>query len=155
MVNALHWLEHVRHGFDNLKVAISMSKTKVRRWGIAGVAGWWLNSNNAIINNDSFESRSDWKMTGIGQETQQSGFITQQCPVSRIKTGERHLEIAWMGHPSTPAVILWPGGIWLSPLWINGTWACRAALQQFRRTWKMTQRMFCRKTKTVFLARYS
>jgi len=52
MVNTLHQLEHVRRGFDNLKVAISMWKTKVQRWGIAGITGWWPNSNNAIINND-------------------------------------------------------------------------------------------------------
>ena len=51
------------------------------------------------------------KTTKMGQETWQSDFITRQCPVSHIKTGERHLEITWMGHPSTLAVILSPGGI--------------------------------------------
>jgi hypothetical protein len=38
----------------------------------------------------------------------------------------------------------------LLPLRINGTCAYRAALQQFERSWKMAQRMFCRKTKTFF-----
>jgi Transposase. len=39
VLNTLHWIEHVRHGFDNLKMAISMWKWvralvghKVRRW---------------------------------------------------------------------------------------------------------------------------
>ena len=91
----------------------------------------------------------------MGQETWKSGFVTRQCPVSHITTGERHLEIAWMRRPSTPAAILWPDDIWLSPLHINGQCACRAALQQFRISVKMAQKMFCRKTKTVFLARYS
>jgi hypothetical protein len=63
-------------------------------------------------------------------------------------------ELLW-SFPSAHAVILWPGAIWLSHLRINGTHACRAALQQFRRSWKMAQRMVCRKTKTAFLARYS
>jgi hypothetical protein len=42
----------------------------------------------------------------MGQEAWKSDFVTQQCPVSHIKTGKRHLEIAWMGHPSALAVIL-------------------------------------------------
>ena len=54
-----------------------------------------------------------------------------------------------------PTIILWPGGIWLAPLPINGIRTCRETLQQFWRSVKMTQRMFCRKTKTVFLARNS
>ena len=33
---------------------------------------------------------------------------------------------------------------------MTGTYAYRAVRQQFRRSWKMAQRMFCRKTKTVF-----
>ena len=37
--------------------------------------------------------------------TLQSDFVIRQCPVSHIKTSERQLEIAWMGHPSAPAVI--------------------------------------------------
>ena len=42
-----------------------------------------------------------------------------------------------------PRHILWPGAIWLSPLCINGTRACRTALQQFRRSLKMAHRMVC------------
>jgi hypothetical protein len=44
-------------------------------------------------------------MTGMDQKTWQSEFVTQ-CPVSHVKTGERHLEIAWMGHPSATAITL-------------------------------------------------
>ena len=51
-------------------------------------------------------------MTGMGQKTWISDFVTRQCPVSHIKTGEKHHEITWMGHPSAPAVILWPGAIY-------------------------------------------
>ena len=43
----------------------------------------------------------------------------------RAKT--RNCRHYWMGHPSAPAAILWPGTIWQSPLCINGTHACRAA----------------------------
>ena len=52
MVNTLHRLAHVWRGFDNLKLAISMWKTKTRRRRIGGVTGWWPNPNNAIVNND-------------------------------------------------------------------------------------------------------
>ena len=90
----------------------------------------------------------------MGQKTWQSDFVTRQCPISHIKTGERHLEILWM-YPSASTIIHWPIGIWISPLRINGTRVCRAAIQQFRISWKMVQRMFCRKTKTVFPARFS
>ena len=47
--------------------------------------------------------------------------------------------------------------IWrnLSSLRINGTRACRAALQQFWRSLKMAHRMVCHKRKTIFLVRYS
>ena len=109
--------------------------------------------HNAIVN--KFESCINQKATGMGQKTWQSDFVTRHSPISHIKTSKRHLEIAWMGHPFAPTVILWLGGIWLSPLLINGIPACRAALQQFRRSVKMAQWMFCRKTKTVFQARYS
>ena len=54
--------------------------------------------------NDSFESRSDQKVTEMGQKTWQSDFVTRQCSIAYIKTGERHCEIAWMGHSSAPAV---------------------------------------------------
>jgi hypothetical protein len=86
----------------------------------------------------------------MGQETWQSDFVTRQCPVSHIKTGERHLEIAWMGHPSAPAVILWHDSIWLSPLRINGTRACRAVLQQYRIVWKWLSECFAAKPKQFF-----
>ena len=56
VVNRLHRLQHVRHGFNNLKIVISMWKTmcalvdhKVRRRGIAGSTGWWPNSNSTEI----------------------------------------------------------------------------------------------------------
>lgn len=48
---------------------------------------------------------------GMGQKTWQSDFVTRQCAVSHSKTSERHLEIAWMGHPSAPAVFARPGAI--------------------------------------------
>ena len=35
----------------------------------------------------------------------------RQMNVSQSKTSERHLEIAWMGHPSAPAVFPRPGAI--------------------------------------------
>jgi hypothetical protein len=151
MVSTHHRLEQVRHGFDNLKVAISMWKTKVRRRGIAGVTGWWPNSNNAIINNYSFESRIDRKTIGMGQETWQSDFVTtRQCPVSHIKTGERHLEIAWMGHPSASAVILCPGGIWPSPLRIMGHELAEQHFRNFEEVGKWLNDWFAVKQKQFF-----
>jgi hypothetical protein len=41
----------------------------------------------------------------MGQNTWKSDFVTQQCPVSPIKTGGRQFEITWMELPSTPAVL--------------------------------------------------
>ena len=45
------------------------------------------------------------KATAMGQETWQSDFVTQQCPVSHMKTGKGHLEISWMQHPTIPAIL--------------------------------------------------
>ena len=111
-------------------------------------------THNAIIKKWSIWIMHWSKSDQNGPNDIQSDFVMRLCPVSHIKTSERHLEIAWMGHPFAPAVILWPGGIWLSPLLINRIRACRAVLQQFWRSVKMPQRIFCRKAKTVFLARY-
>ncbi|GFW77458.1 hypothetical protein TNCV_2498511 [Trichonephila clavipes] len=71
------------------------------------------------------------------------------------KNSERHLEIAWMGHPFAPAVLLISGAIRISPFRINGARARRAALQQFRRSSKTARRMFFHKRQAVFLAWYS
>ena len=61
---------------------------------------------NTIINNDKFKSCIDGKTTRKCQDTWQSCFVTRQCPLSHIKTGERHPEITWMGHPPAPAIII-------------------------------------------------
>ncbi|GFY18535.1 hypothetical protein TNCV_2397611 [Trichonephila clavipes] len=49
--------------------------------------------------------------------------------IFKIKTSERHIEIAWMGHPSTPALLPRPGAIELLPLRTNGAFARIEALQ--------------------------
>jgi hypothetical protein len=52
VVNTLHWLEHVKHGFDNLKMAISMWKT-VRA----------LVDHNVLRQGMLFKSIIKWKQT--------------------------------------------------------------------------------------------
>jgi Transposase. len=127
-------------------------------WNQSGIVNYKLLKPGKTINAQCYYQQMTHLNHGLikkREKTWQSDFVTRHCPVWLIKTSKRHLEIAWMGHPFTPAVILWPGGIWLSPLLINGICAFRAVLQQFRRSMKMSQRMFCGKTKTVFLVIYS
>ncbi|KAL6264203.1 hypothetical protein P5V15_004285 [Pogonomyrmex californicus] len=58
-----------------------------------------INLNHALI-----ERRPEWAR-------RHGKVILLQCAVSHSKTSERHLEIAWMGHPSAPAVLPRPGAI--------------------------------------------
>ena len=159
MVNTLHWLEHVRYGFDNLKVVISMWKTSVnalvehKSAKTSNCRSYWMMSQLKLNSNWQKHQMCYKKQSGDVYEqwgrsiNSVNGSHTIWMNVSHTKTSERHLEIAWMGHPSASAVLPRPGAIWLSPLRINGPRARRAALQQFRGSWQMAQRMVSHKIK--------
>ena len=120
MVNTLHRLEHVRHGFDNLKMAISMWKTKVRRRLIAGVTGWWFNSNSAIVNminlnHELIEKRPEWTKKWFCYTTMPPRLTHQNWR----KTPWNRLDGTCFCPRSNP--LTWRH---LSPLRINGTRAC-------------------------------
>ncbi|KAL6254101.1 hypothetical protein P5V15_014721 [Pogonomyrmex californicus] len=59
-----------------------------------------INLNHALI-----ERRPEW-----ARRHGKVILLHDNAP-SHSKTSERHLEIAWMGHPSAPAVFLRPGAI--------------------------------------------
>ena len=133
--------------FDNLKMVISMWKTKVRRRGMMTqlkqrYCQQWLIWITRWSKNDRNGPRdmTEW-------------FCYTTMPhLTHLKLAEDILKsLGWDILPSPRNPLTWRH---LSPLRINRTRTCREALQQFR-SWKMAQRTVCRKTKTIFLARYS
>ena len=88
------WFQQFKSGDFSVKGKSVMMRNCRHYWMMTQlnpIVNKWLNSNYALI-----KKRPEW-----AKKTWQSDFVTQQCPISHIKTGERHLEIAWMGHPST------------------------------------------------------
>ena len=100
-----------------------------------------INLNHTLI-----EKRLEW--------AKRHGKVILLTAMLRLthQTVKKHIEIAWMGHPFRPRC---NSLTWQYLIITSSHQCCRAALQQFRRSVKMAQRMLCRKTKTVFLARYS
>ena len=136
-------------GFENLKVEIFMWKTKVRRRGIAGIIGWWLNSYNSIVNKWLI-----WIMLWSKIDRNEPRDMAKWFCYTTMSFGEKDLEIAWMGHPSAPAVFLRPGAIWLtcSHQWDTRLQSSTSAISKTLEDGSMNG---CRKRKTVFLARWS
>lgn len=72
----------------------------------------------ALLDDDPTQTQQQLAIAlNVSQETisrrlrSMGDFATRQCTVSHSKTSERHVEVAWMGSPSAPAVLPRPGAI--------------------------------------------